>query len=237
MQCGDCFYNQLPWRANSLLLWDTLHLILQLCLSFLLSAYHYVHVSIPISASLYSFCHLCFPSLSLADGVIESKTLDGLTCADPAVFVSKFHRQPVYRGRQYETEDRGEQYRAAQWRTTVEQIKRDIDSYCRILFVCLFTLTLSAHNQLRSLYRKTSWHVLADATAAEMQNTCLKIYRSFLVVWDTERCVLFLPGGPSLFEYKAAYATQWLPQSLFHLHANYSHFFLAVWSSTCKTQK
>lgn len=83
-----------------------------------------VFPSVCISLCACEHPHLCFfvlflPSLfslplSLADGVIESKTLDGLTCADPAVFVSKFHRQPVYRGLQYETEDRGEQYRAAQ---------------------------------------------------------------------------------------------------------------------------
>ena len=96
-------------------------------------------------------------------------------------------------------------------------------------FVCLFIHVNFICTPPRSLYRKTSWHVLAEATAAVMQNTCLKIYRSSLDVWDTERCVLFLPGGPSLFEYKAAYATRWLPQSLFHLHANYCLSLIFSW--------
>lgn len=103
MQCGDCFYNQLPWRANSLLLWDTFHLILHLCLSFLLSVCNYVYMNVFLSGFLCAI--FFFLTLSLTDGAIDSKTLKGLTCADPALFVYKFYSYPLYRTQQNITED------------------------------------------------------------------------------------------------------------------------------------
>lgn len=86
-QYCDCFYNQLPLRAKSLLLWDT-SLVIPFCPSFhrLVNNYEYIYIYMDVSCSVFlcTLCTILFPTppLPLTNGMIDSKTLEGLTCAD-----------------------------------------------------------------------------------------------------------------------------------------------------------